>query len=132
MGELANCPNCDKLFVTTPVMDVCSACYKEEQKLFGTVYDFIRKKENRMATLTEVSEATEVEETLVIKWIRTGKLKLAQFPNLGYPCEKCKTLIRQGKVCESCAKGIQHDLKQLQEEEDRLKKDKTSTFLRKF
>ncbi|WP_246942755.1 TIGR03826 family flagellar region protein [Bacillus pinisoli] len=132
MGELANCPKCDKLFVATPAQDVCPTCYKEEQQLFETVYNYIRKKENRMATLPEVAEATDVEETLVIKWIRTGKLKLAQFPNLGYPCEKCKTLIRQGKICDQCAKGLQQDLKHLQEEEDRLKKEKTSTFLRKF
>ncbi|MBM7661596.1 flagellar operon protein (TIGR03826 family) [Bacillus mesophilus] len=131
MGELANCPLCDKLFVATPMHDVCPACYKEEQKLFETVYEYIRKKENRMATLVEVSEATEVEETLVIKWIRTGKLKLAQFPNLGYPCEKCKTIIRQGRVCENCAKGIHADLKQLQNEEERVKREKTATFLRK-
>ncbi|WP_456277624.1 TIGR03826 family flagellar region protein [Bacillus sp. AK128] len=131
MGELANCPQCDKLFVSTPVQDVCPACYKEEQDLFNKVYDFIRKKENRTATLVEVSEATEVEETLVIKWIRMGKLKLAQFPNLGYPCEKCKTIIRQGRVCDSCAKGIQTDLKKLQDEEERLKREKSATFLRR-
>jgi flagellar operon protein (TIGR03826 family) len=128
MGELANCPKCDKLFVETQVQDVCPACYKEEQKLFETVYEFIKKKENRTATLPEVCEATEVEEGLVIKWIRTGKLKLAAFPNLGYPCEKCKTLIRQGRVCESCAKGIQNDLKIAQEDEDRKKKEKQRTF----
>jgi flagellar operon protein (TIGR03826 family) len=131
MGELANCPNCDKLFVATPMQDVCPACYKEELKLFDTVYEFIKKKENRTATLTEVCNASEVEETLVIKWIRNGKLKLAQFPNLGYPCEKCKTLIRKGLVCDRCAKGLQNDLNLIQEEEDRLKKEKTRTFFSK-
>lgn len=128
MGELDNCAKCDKLFVRTPIQDVCPDCYKEEQKLFESVYDYIRKKENRTATLVEVSEATKVEETLIIKWIRMGKLKLAQFPNLGYPCEKCKTLIRQGRVCDSCARGIQADLRKL-ENEERLTKENRATYL---
>ncbi|MFZ3590389.1 TIGR03826 family flagellar region protein [Bacillus sp. DJP31] len=128
MGELANCPNCDKLFVQTPTQEVCPACYKEEMKLFDKVYDYIRKKENRTATLVEVCDETEVEETLVIRWIRNGKLKLAQFPNLGYPCEKCKTLIRQGRVCENCAKGIKSDLREAQKEEEREKKSKMGTY----
>ncbi len=128
MGELANCPSCDKLFVKSPTQEVCPACQKEEQKLFDTVYDFIKKKENRTATLDEVCESTEVDETKVIRWIRTGKLKLAQFPNLGYPCEKCKTVIRQGRMCDSCAKGLKNDLLELQKEEEREKKAKLQTY----
>ena len=88
MAELMNCPNCGSLFVKTNLRDVCETCYKEEEQAFETVYKFIRKRENRTATIYEASEGTGVDEELIFKFIKTGRLELAQFPNLGYPCEK--------------------------------------------
>ncbi|WP_077619702.1 TIGR03826 family flagellar region protein [Bacillus sinesaloumensis] len=121
MGELMNCPNCGGLFVKTNLRDVCEKCYKEEQMAFETVYTFIRKRENRTATILEASQGTGVDEELIIKFIRTGKLKLAQFPNLGYPCQKCSTLIREGNLCDDCAKELRTELSTFEKEEERLK-----------
>ncbi len=110
MSELSNCPKCNNIFVKTQFRDVCESCWKEEEKVFESVYQFIRKRENRMATMSQVVEATEVEEELLLKFIKSGRLKLAQFPNLGYYCEKCGTLIRAGKLCEDCSDGLRKDL----------------------
>lgn len=82
--------------------------------------------------MMEVVEATEVEEELIIKFIKTGRLKLAQFPNLGYPCDKCGTIIREGKLCGSCAGDLKKDLQQFTSEEERRKeaaqKEKHGTY----
>ncbi|MBU8771525.1 TIGR03826 family flagellar region protein [Cytobacillus oceanisediminis] len=121
MAELSNCPKCDAIFVKSQFRDVCQDCWKEEEKAYETVYLFIRKRENRTAKMMEVVEATEVEEELIIKFIKTGRLKLAQFPNLGYPCEKCGTSIREGKLCGSCAGDLRKDLQQFTAEEERRK-----------
>ncbi|MCC3356937.1 TIGR03826 family flagellar region protein [Bacillus sp. REN16] len=121
MAELMNCPNCGALFVKTNLRDVCEKCYKEEQAAFDTVYTFIRKKENRTATIFETAEGTGVEEELIIKFIRTGKLKLAQFPNLGYPCQKCHTIIREGVLCEDCTKDLRSELSAFEKDEERKK-----------
>ena len=120
MGELTNCPNCDQLFVKINFQDVCQACYKEEEKIFEMVYQYIRKKENRTATIAQVVEDTEVDEDLLIKFIRTGRLKLAQFPNLGYKCEKCSVIIREGKLCASCINQLRKQLSIFEQEEQRL------------
>lgn len=120
--NLDNCPVCGGLFLKTKFRDICEKCYKEEEEAFEVVYNFLRKRENRMATITQVVEATGVEEALLFKFIKTGRLQLRQFPHLGYPCARCGTIIREGKLCESCNKDVNKQLHMIYEEEKR--KDK--------
>lgn len=128
MGELSNCPNCDALFVKTEIHDVCATCYKEEDAKFKVVYEFIRKRENRTATMQEAEDATGVDKDLIMKWIKNGKLKVASMPNLGYNCERCGTTIKTGMLCEPCKKGISNELKQLQKEEERKQAERRATY----
>src|SRR5690606_39269557 len=100
MGELANCPNCGALFVKG-VRTVCNNCFKEEEEMFNKVYAYVRKKENRMATVTEVSEATGVEEKIIMKFVKEHRLHTVQFPNLSYNCDRCGNPIQEGKLCLS-------------------------------
>lgn len=117
MGELANCPKCNNLFVQTQFRSICDACFKEEEKAYETVYQFLRKRENRQAHLHEVVEGTGVSEGLILKFIRNGRIQLSNFPNLEYPCEKCGNPIREDRLCESCKKDIHKQLNQLEQEE---------------
>ncbi|GEL78714.1 TIGR03826 family flagellar region protein [Tenuibacillus multivorans] len=105
MGELANCPRCGNLFVKGRI-DVCNNCYKEEEEKFETVYQFIRQKKNRMATVLEVSEATGVREKLIMKWVKQRRLRPTQFPNLSYGCERCGNPIYEGKLCKNCVSEL--------------------------
>ncbi|MBD8071392.1 TIGR03826 family flagellar region protein [Bacillus sp. PS06] len=122
MSELANCPNCGAVFVRNTIREVCETCYKKEEIHFKTVYEFIRKRENRTATIPEVVEATGVEEELIYRFIRIGKLQVAQFPNIGYPCSKCGTLIREGKLCGDCTGGLRKQISQLEREDEHKRK----------
>lgn len=124
MAELMNCPNCGSLFVKTNLRDVCETCYKEEELAFEKVYTFIRKRENRTATIFEASMGTGVDEELIIKFIKTGRLQLAQFPNLGYPCQKCHTLIRKGTLCNDCSNEIRSELSTFEKEQERMKEQR--------
>lgn len=133
MGELANCPKCVTIFTKTPYRDVCHACFQEEEKLFEKVYQFIRKKENRTATIEQVIEATGVDEDLIIKYIKSGRLRLAQFPNIGYKCDQCGVMIREGVLCGSCVDGLRSQLRTHQEEERRQQeieeRNRANTYL---
>jgi len=121
MGELMNCPECNQLFVKSNLRDVCESCYKIEVKEFDLVYTFIRKRENRTATIPEIVDATDVDEQKIMKWIRIGKLRVADYPNLGYPCERCGSLIKKGNICEDCSISIKRDLRKEEAERERIK-----------
>lgn len=121
MAELTNCPNCNEIFVKSHFRDVCEKCWKEEELAYEKVYKFIRKRENRAATMDQVVEATEVKEELLLKFVKTGRLKLTQFPNLGYPCDKCGAIIKEGKLCDDCTEDLRKELEIHTMEEDRRK-----------
>ncbi|MFD2615830.1 TIGR03826 family flagellar region protein [Terrilactibacillus laevilacticus] len=116
MAELSNCNYCGKLFVRTTT-NVCPSCRREHEQLFDLVYDFIRDRDNRMASVPEIHEATEVEEKLIYDWIREGRLTPAEFPGLKYPCKSCGTMIQSGQLCSSCQKKIQTELRTFTEQE---------------
>jgi flagellar operon protein (TIGR03826 family) len=131
MGELANCPKCGRLFVKHSIRDVCEQCYKEEEALFEKVHQFLRKRENRTATMSQVVEATGVSESLITKWIKIGRLQLVHFPNLGYPCESCGTMIRDGQLCPKCRTKLQTQLKLLEEEKQRQRQRMATYYTQK-
>ncbi|OAR05150.1 hypothetical protein SA87_08355 [Hydrogenibacillus schlegelii] len=114
MGELANCPRCGRVFVRLPGQKVCPACAAEIEAEFERVYAFIRKKENRQATIYEVSDKTGVSVRQITEFIREGRIRIADHPNLAYPCERCgKALITEGRFCPSCKKELEEMTEQL-------------------
>lgn len=111
MAELRDCPTCGEFFNYTGVREVCAKCALSEEKMYQEVYRFLRKRENRAATIERIVEKTGVTESLLFKWVRKGRLQPAMFPNLGYPCDNCGRLTKKGKLCESCKTNLQNDLK---------------------
>ncbi|MBR3117972.1 MAG: hypothetical protein IKF29_01915 [Oceanobacillus sp.] len=109
MAELANCVRCNTVFVKG-LRDICQNCYRKEEEAFQTVYRFLRERKNREATLIEIIEATGVEESLIIKFIKEKRLLPSDFPKLAYPCEKCGNEITSGKLCISCTEELKNDL----------------------
>lgn len=119
----------------TKFRDVCDACYKEEEAQYDKVYAYIRKKTNRTASMMQAVMETGVEERLIIKFVRTGKLRISQFPNLGIPCEKCGANIKSGRLCGKCTNSLVTDLQAFENEEKRLTEiqgnDKKNTYYMK-
>lgn len=111
MAELRDCPVCGEFFNYTGVREVCAQCAMDEEKLYEEVYRFLRRRENRTATVERIVEETGVAESLLYKWVRKGRLQPAMFPNIGYPCESCGRLTTKGRLCEICTAKIKGDLK---------------------
>ena len=82
-----------------------------EEKMYEEVYRFLRRRENRAATIERIVEVTGVTETLLHQWVRKGRLQPALFPNLGYPCDNCGKLTNKGKLCDGCTADIKNDLR---------------------
>lgn len=130
MAELANCSNCNAVFAKS-MRDICQACFHEEEAAFKIVYLYLTKRKNREATLNEIVEATEVEEKLIIKFIKERRLRTSQFPNLGYPCEKCGENIVTGKLCKHCSEELIADLEhdeQIKEREKEKEREKSQIY----
>ncbi len=133
MGELANCARCDKVFVKT-TKSICPDCVKEEEKQFQIVYNFLKKRENRQATIPEIVEATEVKEEIILQFVKDNRLRSSQFPNLSFPCERCGEPIASGKICERCKNDLSSDLRHQQEVEqvkrrnEKEEKQKAQTY----
>lgn len=121
VNDITNCPSCGKLYVKSKFRDVCPECYREEEKAFEKVYSYMRVRKNRAATMEQVEKATGVDRELIMKFIKTGRLRLTHFPNLGYPCEKCGAIIQKGKLCDDCSEELRKDLEQFNLEEQRRK-----------
>lgn len=119
MSQLDNCPSCGQIYVKNAFREVCETCYKQEEAKYQTVYKYIRQRENRTASMDQVVHDTGVEEYLIIKFIRKGRIQLVHFPNLGYPCDRCGRIIREDKLCQGCKKDIHGQLSQLEREEER-------------
>lgn len=111
MAELRNCPSCGDFFNYTGVREVCGKCGMNEERVYEEVYRFLRKRENRAATIERIVEMTEATESMLHKWVRKGRLQPALFPNLGYPCDNCGKLTTKGKLCDTCTADLKQDLK---------------------
>ncbi|MBM7649356.1 flagellar operon protein (TIGR03826 family) [Bacillus ectoiniformans] len=124
MEQVVNCPRCGDLYMKNAFRDVCSKCSKEEEIMYETVYKFLKQRENRAATIERVVEVTGVDETLIHKWMKKGRLHATHFPNMGYPCDNCGAIINKGKLCTPCVDQIERDLKRIQQEEEFERKKK--------
>jgi len=123
--NLGNCPRCGKLY-TLNIRELCSDCMKVIEKEYEKCATFLR--EQKGATIHEVSEATGVSVRQITKFIKEGRISIANAPNMAYPCEVCGTLIRESNMCESCRTRLTRELKQAsasnQEDQTRSGKDR--------
>ncbi|RCX19086.1 flagellar operon protein (TIGR03826 family) [Fontibacillus phaseoli] len=112
--NLGNCPRCGKLFAKN-FRDICPACMKDIELEYEKCLKYLR--EEKTATIQEVSAATEVSIRQITKFIREGRISIANNPNMMYPCEVCGVLIRDGNMCDNCRGRLTRDLSAAAREE---------------
>lgn len=124
MNQLDNCPRCGGLFVRG-VRDICQACYLKEEEEYQQVSSYLRKSENKKATIYEVSDATGVSVKQITRFIRQKRITLTDLPNLGYPCESCGQITAEGQLCVHCRQAfVQRVDRELKEDQSQRERDK--------
>lgn len=88
-------------------MDLCQPCIKELEHQYEICVEYLR--ENRGTNIQELSDATGISIKEITRFIREGRISIANAPNMMYPCEVCGTLIREGPMCESCRSRLRKD-----------------------
>lgn len=112
--NLGNCPRCGRLFANN-FRDICPSCIKEIEEEYEKCLNYLR--EEKLATIQEVHEATGVSIKQITKFIKEGRISVANNPNMTYPCEVCGVLIREGNMCDSCRTRLTRDFASATREE---------------
>ncbi|MEK3789586.1 TIGR03826 family flagellar region protein [Paenibacillus sp. FSL K6-1230] len=105
--NLANCPRCGRLY-SINIRELCPNCIKDIEREYEVCVAYLR--ENKGANIQELSDATEVPIKQITRFIREGRISIANAPNMMYPCEVCGTLIRENNMCDSCRSRLTKEL----------------------
>lgn len=105
--NIDNCPRCGKLYAVN-IRELCPNCMQDIEKAYEVCVQYLR--DNKGANIQELSEATEVSIRQITKFIREGRISIANAPNMMYPCEVCGTLIREGHMCDYCRVRLRKEL----------------------
>ncbi len=99
-SKLKNCSKCGRVFQAEEIgQKHCMRCRSNEDDLFLKAREFIY--DNPQTNVIEVSEELDIEEDLILKWLRQGRLEL-KGEGVGYPCDRCGKSIKSGRFCDSC------------------------------
>ncbi|RAP74712.1 hypothetical protein DL346_21970 [Paenibacillus montanisoli] len=80
----------------------------EEDKQITAMEQALRR--NRQLNNDQLAELSMVSVQRIRAYIRKGKLKLCDYPNLADACDLCAGPIRQGKLCIDCTVRIKEDI----------------------
>ncbi|WP_017810946.1 MULTISPECIES: TIGR03826 family flagellar region protein [Paenibacillus] len=122
--NLANCPQCGKLYVAN-LRGMCGNCIKDIDQQYERCNQYLR--ENRGTTITELSEAVDVSIKQISTFIREGRISIANAPNMGYACEVCGTPIRENNMCEPCRTRLTKDIRNAYQEDEAPKDSKATS-----
>ena len=137
MAELKNCRKCRRIFPYIAGVQICEACKKEEDKLFERIWKFLR--DNPGVSMRAVSEELEVPYEQLMRYLKEGRLQIKNPDgSVVLFCEKCGEIIKAGRICEVCEKGLTKALKDTAKElkekvgdtqdNDRSRKEKGGGF----
>lgn len=108
MPEIRNCKRCRKIFTYITGPQLCEVCKKQEEEEFEKVRKFLR--EYPGATIQEVSQATEVSQQLIYKFLKEGRLEVATDSPIALLCENCGVRITSGRFCVNCSKRLANEM----------------------
>lgn len=117
---VAHCTICGKIFQMN-MRGLCANCSAEEDTDIKALEKLLMR--NRQMNATEVAEAADIPRQKVLTYIRKGKIRLFDYPNLADECDVCAAPIRRGTMCTKCSTRIQDEIAH-ELEQERLMKER--------
>lgn len=116
--SVGHCPGCGNVFQKN-ARNLCLKCSSVfDQQLISVERYLLR---NRFATTEQTAEATSLPVSQLRSWIRQGKIRIYEYPNLTDQCDFCSESIRSGNLCYNCSNKIKDDLALVLERERAMK-----------
>ncbi len=106
--EVRNCKQCRRLFNYISGPSICPQCREELEKKFQEVKKYLF--DNRGATIPNVVENCDVEESQIRQWVREERLEFSSGIDIGVTCENCGASITTGRFCEKCKASMINEL----------------------
>ena len=106
--DVKNCRRCRRLFNYIGGQPICPQCREELENKFQEDKKYLF--DNRSATIPDVVENCEVEESQVRQWVREERLEFSSGIDIGMACETCGAPITSGRFCEKCKASMINDL----------------------
>ncbi len=104
-----HCPKCGNKYGNAELgIYICPKCGNEEKSEFGVVRTYLEKNEG--ATVSEISKATEVSIAKINEYLENGRIQIKDTSAYFLKCQKCKTEIKYGRFCKSCAASLCNEL----------------------
>ena len=100
---------CEKVFIQNGKEQVCKSCQDAEVEQFKLVAIFLR--DNPRATLDDIRRGTGIEEKVILRFLKEGRLSVKIFRSLS--CENCGLPIEKGMYCENCRKELSKKIKKI-------------------
>lgn len=124
-GNYKKCKMCGKIFASTGGSE-CPQCIMDTEKKFGLIKEYLYNHPD--ATVVQISEATEVEEKMILHFLKEGRLEMKSADG-SLRCEKCGVSITSGRMCNNCMNSLSNALSSVlpQKETPAEKERKTRT-----
>lgn len=106
--DLRNCKSCGRAYQYDGVAQ-CTRCRKSSEEAYTKVKEYLY--DNPGASVGEVSEATEVEEKQILKFLRDGRLEIKDGNNFFLDCERCGVAIKSGRFCDKCTHEMANEFR---------------------
>lgn len=116
--KIAHCPECGNIYQKN-MRQMCVACYTKVDDQIRLIEKTLMR--NRQLTNAELGLATAISQDQIYRWIRSGKIKLYDYPKLHDKCDSCAAPIRRGSICTTCSTRIQSEIAHELEQERLLK-----------
>lgn len=106
--EVKVCRGCKKIFQYIAGPELCPKCRQLEEEMFQKVKEYLI--EHPGANMYEVTQKTDVSAALIEKFLRQGRLQVAEDSPIVLTCERCGRKIMTGKYCNECKNQISSEL----------------------
>ena len=104
--DIRKCRQCGRMypFIRSPY---CPECMEQIEEQYRTIRDFLE--EDPTASISRISEKTEVPERVILYLIRAERLTLRNTSDQ-VTCERCHQPIESGRYCDACMVEMEKEL----------------------